>query len=279
MSEQNDTRLKSLLNTLPPGFYVDSKWLSARGVRRSSVSDYVRAGWLRHVAHGLYQRPGTAATETKQDWRVLVQSMQTMMKLPVHVGGMTALQQLGHRHYLPLGGSEPVYLYAARFPGWLDQSLVDAPLYLRKTGLFGDADLGVDEAGAPSGDADDTHREWWDWSLRLSSPERAVLEALDELPDQESFHSVDMVFQSLVTLRPRRLTALLSACRSVKVKRLFFVFAERHGHAWFKHLDASSVDLGSGDRSLVKGGRLHPLYRITVPADLFSDTEGAANGG
>lgn len=279
MNEQNDTRLKSLLNTLPPGFYVDSKWLSARGVRRSSVSDYVRSGWLRHVAHGLYQRPGTAATETKQDWRVLVQSMQTMMKLPVHVGGMTALQQLGHRHYLALGGSEPVYLYATRFPGWLDQSLVDAPLHLRKTGLFGDADLGVDEAGAPSGNAEDTHREWWDWSLRLSSPERAVLEALDELPDQESFHSVDVVFQSLVSLRPRRLTALLSACRSVKVKRLFFVFAERHGHVWFKHLDASSVDLGSGDRSLVKGGRLHPLYRITVPADLLSDTEGAASGG
>lgn len=77
----------------------------------------------------------------------------------------------------------------------------------------------------------------------------------------------------------RRLTALLSACRSVKVKRLFFVFAGRHGHAWFKHLDADSVDLGSGGHSLVKGGRLHPLYNITVSQDLMSDKEGAANGG
>ncbi len=278
MNEQKEARLKSLLNTLPPGFYVDSKWLTARGVRRSSVADYVRSGWLRHVAHGLYQRPGTAPAETKQDWRVLVQSMQTMMKFHIHVGGMTALQQLGHRHYLALGGSEPVYLYAARFPGWLDQSLVDAPLYLRKTALFGGADLGVDEAGAPSGSADDT-REWWEWSLRLSSPERAILEALDELPDQENFHSVDVVFQSLVSLRPRRLMALLTACRSVKVKRLFFVFAARHGHAWFKHLDPKGVDLGSGDRSLVKGGRLHPLYRITVPHDLFSNSEDAPDDG
>lgn len=279
MDEQKDTRLKSLLNNLPPGFYVDSKGLTARGVRRSSAADYVRSGWLRHVAHGLYQRPGTAPAETKQDWRVLVQSMQTIMKLPVHVGGITALQQLGHRHYLALGGSEPVYLYAPRFPGWLDQSLVDAPLHLRKTGLFGGADLGIDEASTSSGEADGPRRDWWDWSLRLSSPERAILEALDELPDQESFHSVDVVFQSLVNLRPRRLTALLTACKSVKVKRLFFVFAERHGHAWFKHLDRESVDLGSGDRSLVKGGRLHPIYRITVPHDLLNDNEGAASGG
>jgi len=279
MDEQKDTRLKSLLNTLPSGFYVDSKGLTARGVRRSSVADYVRSGWLRHVAHGLYQRPGTAPAETKQDWRVLVQSMQTIMKLPIHVGGITALQQLGHRHYLALGGSEPVYLYAPRFPGWLDQSLVDAPLHLRKTGLFGGADLGIDEASTSSGEADGPRRDWWDWSLRLSSPERAILEALDELPDQESFHSVDVVFQSLVNLRPRRLTALLTACKSVKVKRLFFVFAERHGHAWFKHLDRESIDLGSGDRSLVKGGRLHPVYRITVPHDLLNDNEGAASGG
>src|SRR5690606_23122606 len=100
MNEQKRERLKGLLNTLPPGFYVDSKWLSARGVRRSSASDYVRSGWLRHVAHGLYQRPGTAPAGRKQDWRVLVQSMQMMMMLPVHVGGMTALKQLGYRHYL-----------------------------------------------------------------------------------------------------------------------------------------------------------------------------------
>ncbi len=90
--------------------------------------------------------------------------------------------------------------------------------------------------------------------MRMSSPERAIMEMIDELPKEESFHDVDTLFQSLSNLRPRKLSELLQDCRSVKVKRLFLVFAERHGHAWRKHLDLANVDLGSGDRSIVKGG-------------------------
>ena len=108
----------------------------------------------------------------------------------------------------------------------------------------------------------------WRWPMRLSSPERAILEALDELPNHESFHNIDMIFQGLTNLRPRRLTSLLQACRSVKVKRLFFVFADKHKHAWLNHVDKAAVDLGSGPRALTKGGKLHPDYQVYVPADL-----------
>lgn len=48
-----------------------------------------------------------------------------------------------------------------------------------------------------------------DWPLVASTPERALLEMLDELPGQESFHVADMMMQSLNTLSPRRLQALL----------------------------------------------------------------------
>lgn len=57
--------------------------------------------------------------------------------------------------------------------------------------------------------------------MPMSSPERAILEMLDELPKGKSFHKVDVVFESLA------LTTLLAQCRSVKTKRLFFVYAER----------------------------------------------------
>jgi hypothetical protein len=77
-----------------------------------------------------------------------------------------------------------------------------------------------------------------------------------------------MVFEGMVNLRPKMLTTLLTRCRSVKVKRLFFVYADKHAHAWLKHIDRSQIDMGRGDRALVPGGRLHPIYRITVPADL-----------
>jgi hypothetical protein len=107
----------------------------------------------------------------------------------------------------------------------------------------------------------------WDWGLTMSTPERAILEAMDELPDHESFHTLDMVFESLTTLRPRLLSDLLQSCRKIKVKRLFFVFADRHDHPWRKRIDLQTFDLGSGDRALVRGGKIHPRYRIMVPDD------------
>jgi hypothetical protein len=69
-------------------------------------------------------------------------------------------------------------------------------------------------------------------------------------------------------LSPRRLQALLTDCRSVKVKRLFFWFAERHNHAWLQNLDRAGIDLGKGKRMLVRGGKFDPKYNITVPENL-----------
>lgn len=102
----------------------------------------------------------------------------------------------------------------------------------------------------------------------VSTPERAVLELLDELPERATFHDIDMIMEGLSTLSPARLQALLADCHNVKVKRLFFHFADRHNHAWLKRLDRKKIDLGTGKRMLVKGGRYDPKYMITVPKDL-----------
>jgi hypothetical protein len=58
---------------------------------------------------------------------------------------------------------------------------------------------------------------------------------------------------------------LLEKCTSVKVKRLFLHLAELHRHPWVRQLDPTKVDLGSGKRALVPGGKLDPKYLITVP--------------
>jgi hypothetical protein len=149
---------------------------------------------------------------------------------------------------------------------------MDAPLVPRGPNLFNNPELGLmenDTGSAPTLP--------WGWSLRLSSPERAILEALDELPDHESFHNLDMVFQGLATLSPRRITALLDSCRKIKVRRLFFVYADRHKHPWRERLNPDEFDLGSGDRALAKGGKIHPRYRIMVPQEFIS-TEGESVG-
>ena len=115
-----------------------------------------------------------------------------------------------------------------------------------------------------------TAQPWgqWEWPLTLSTPERAVLELLDELPGRESFHQVDKLIEGLPNLSPRRMEQLLANCRSVKVNRLFFFFADRHRHAWVKHIDKKAVNLGKGKRMLVKGGKMDRVYQITVPEDL-----------
>jgi hypothetical protein len=77
-----------------------------------------------------------------------------------------------------------------------------------------------------------------------------------------------MLMEGLSSLSPARLQPLLADCQNIKVKRLFLFFAERHNHAWLKHLDRAAIDLGRGKRMLVKGGRYDRTYMITVPGDL-----------
>ena len=49
----------------------------------------------------------------------------------------------------------------------------------------------------------------------------------------------------------------------IKVKRLFFVFADKHGHTWLEHIDQAAIDLGPGPRAVVKGASCTPLNRFT----------------
>jgi hypothetical protein len=111
-------------------------------------------------------------------------------------------------------------------------------------------------------------RDRRDWPLVMSSPERAILEVLDEVPQKETFHQADVLIDGLRNLSPRRLRSLLVRCRSIKVKRLFLWFAERHEHVWLKSLSREGIDLGRGKRMLVRGGKLDPKFNITVPENI-----------
>lgn len=265
MRGQKQSNLQRLLESVPPGFIVDSVWMEAKGIGRRSAYAYVKGGWLERLAHGVFRRPVPRARSSDSvDWQSCVLSLQHIMEYPVHVGGMTALALQGYRHYLPLGSNAPLWLYGAAIPNWLSKLSLDAPLELRRLSLFTDPVIGLIEErdDQESGNAAASS---WNWPIRMSTPERAIFEALDELPHRESFDNLDMVFEGLMTLRPKLLDALLRDCRKIKVRRLFFVFADRHGHAWRKRLDPDDFDLGRGDRALIKGGRIHPRYRIVVP--------------
>lgn len=267
MNTVKTQKLKNVLDTVPPGFLVDANWLTGQGIAYETFRDYVKRGWLHRIARGVFIRPEAGVGGQSQiDWQVGLLSLQHIMGRQLHVGGPTALAQQGYGHYVPLGAVPAVWVYGADVPVWLSRIPLNAPIVTRSLSLFADMALGVHRPTEPTPQRD--------WELVMSTPERAILEALDALPEDESFHTIDMIFEGLTTLRPRLLSQLLTSCRKIKVKRLFFVFADRHNHAWNKQLDASEFDLGAGDRALVKGGKIHPTYRIMVPPE-FTQTEGS----
>jgi|APTNR8051073442_1049403.scaffolds.fasta_scaffold02340_8 hypothetical protein len=280
VAEQKHSHLNRLEKDLPEGLVVDAAWLEQRGIASNLRAYYVKSGWLEQPARGIYRRPrGTLS------WQQAVISLQTLLlKVPLFVGGRTALELQGFAHYLTQE-TKTIHLYGpGKPPGWLGKlSLPQSFKYHSSKTLFrndpitfGLGSLAWDinsgtgrDMGRLQGGSLDTIR-WgqWDWPLTLSKPERAYLEMLDELPRHESFHQADMFMQGAANFSPRRLQNLLGDCASVKVKRLFFFFADRHRHTWLKRLDKEAVDLGKGKRSLVRGGRFDPVYQITVPEEL-----------
>jgi hypothetical protein len=43
--------------------------------------------------------------------------------------------------------------------------------------------------------------------------------------------------------------------------------AEKHEHNWLKELQLEKINLGSGNRVIVKNGVLNKKYNITVPRE------------
>ena len=297
MNRKRMSRLVPLVNTIPPGFVVDAAWLKRQRFDPKSIYRYEKGGWLRKMTRGVYRLPPPPeGFSREEDWQSVVTSIQWIMGYRVHLGGLTSMAMRGHEHYLRLGGPYPVHLYGT-VPSWLPRlRLESADFRVHSCSLFGGDLLGIENSphikygvpltlfddaspgngekdkapGTPHGVADGPPPGRLMWPAHVSSDERAVLEAINDLPRHGTFDNLDKVFESLYDLRPKLLAALLRICRSVKVRRLFFVFADRHGHDWLGELDKTAVDFGSGPRALVKGGKLHPTYRIYVPEEMLA---------
>jgi len=277
MGSQTQGKLNWLQHTLLEGLVVDSSWLERHGVSRQLRRKYVMHGWLLPLARGVYCRSPLPDMLSSVPWQQLVISLNALQNLPVAAGARTALEIQGFNHYVSSGGLREAHLYAnEELPGWVSRVPVDTKLILHNARkLFRNRDVPAyftkgDAAPRPPEDSGFTGQSWgrWKYPLTVSTPERAILELLNEVPRQETFHQADVLMEGLRNLSPRRLKALLSDCRSVKAKRLFFWFAERHNHAWLQKIDRSGIDLGKGKRMLVRGGKLDTKYNITVPEKL-----------
>ena len=287
--EQIRNKLNRLQRLVPDGLLADAAWLTAMDYPSPLRSRYLERGWLERVARGLFRRParrpGLEHVATPLHWQHVVVSLQMVMGSKQAVGGRTALELEGYGHYLPTGGAaREVHLYGDEPPpNWLRNLRLASPFVLHKAAaLFPDEPVAkamkacmAALAEGRGTDLDAAHGSFvWrqlgdsDWGCLMSTPERAAFELLDEVPLRETFGQADELMEGLVDLNPRRVRRLLLGCRSVKVKRLFLWFAERHAHAWFKRVDVEGVNLGKGKRQLALQGKLEPKYLITVPVGM-----------
>lgn len=237
---------------LPYGQLATRQWLLAQGVEVYQIDNALKAKKLEGLAYGVLARPGVPV-----EWQGVAASLRRIFETPVYVGGSSALAQHGLAHYIQL--QTAIDLYSPQpAPSWLEKiSCGTALRWHRTTQIWDTEKLLLANSLKPVA----LHRGHW----LLASPEQAYLELLAKVPRVTSFEQADNIMQGLVNLSPKRLDALLHACKHVLAKRLFFFFADRYQHAWRNKLEPQNYDLGSGKRAVVESGKLNKTYQITVP--------------
>ena len=183
--------------------------------------------------------------------------MQQVNRKSLHVGAETALNLQGFAHYLRLKREKQIFVFTeSPVPSWVKSVPLDSSLQFVHKKLFIKQEItGLTKMPSPIKN----------WQLILSTPERAILEALLFVKDTYSFTFAAELMEGLTTLRPQIVASLLKRCKHIGVKRLFMFLAEYYNHPWLGKIEKQSLELGHGQRVIVTGGKLDKKYLITVP--------------
>jgi Transcriptional regulator, AbiEi antitoxin, Type IV TA system/Transcriptional regulator, AbiEi antitoxin N-terminal domain len=243
--------------SLPYGVVVQSSWLNARGYSLDLQRRYRKSQWLKAIGPGAMVRYGDTVS-----YEGGIYALQ-QSRLHVHPGGRTALSLLGRAHYLELAPNK-VFLFGGKdetLPAWFQKHDWGKDLDYHQTSFL-PADIGL------------TVYELKNFSINISSAERAMMECLYLTPQKQDIMECYELMQGLNSLRPKSVQALLEQCRSVKVKRLFLYMAEKAKHDWLQYINLEKIDLGKGKRSILKNGVYSAKYQITIPKELHDDDSG-----
>jgi Transcriptional regulator, AbiEi antitoxin, Type IV TA system/Transcriptional regulator, AbiEi antitoxin N-terminal domain len=252
MDSRESMKINHLLQVWPAGTVALHAFLAQHGVSRKLAEQYRKGGWIDTIGVGAFVRRGHPV-----GWEGALYALQTQAEKAIHPGGRTALELRGAAHYLRLGPKRRIDLFGppgVRLPRWLLQHQWGVQLRYFGSSLLPDK-LGL------------TENSFGAFSLAISSPERAMLEVLDGVPDVTAFEEARQLMEGLPTLRPKLLQQLLEHCTSVKVKRICLYLADATKMPWRDALKESRIDLGAGKRQVVVGGQLNTRYGITVPRE------------
>jgi hypothetical protein len=254
-------RRKEVFRLVPEGSLATRNWLQAHEVSNHAIDNLIKSQQLETVKNGIYKREGS-----KVAWGDVVYFLQSRYAADLTIGGISSLELQKLSHYLPIANHRTIHLYGMdNLPAWVN-TVTDDTQFLKHSlrNLLGQAH--PKDLSDPLNNFTKTFN-WKDTKegLRISTPERALLEVLNDVPGKITFEHADQLMQGLTNLSPRSLQQLLETCNNIKVRRLFFWFAERQNYTWLAKISKAHIDLGSGNRVIAREGRLNKKYQITIP--------------
>jgi len=228
MATIGQSKLNRLYAQTVTGAPVTSEDLADLGISADLAVHYVRAGWLNRLARGVFVRPGEAPG-LHPSLRLLERTVPGF-----HVGGKTALNWYGVRHYV--AQQETLHFYGsvtAKLPAWFVERF---PAEYHRKRLFTESPDKLLHV-APFEDRAD--------GPRVSAPERAMLELLSEVGVRQPLQEARELMESAYNLRADVLRELLKCCTSVKTVRLCLQLGREFSLPWIKKLDPAELPTGS----------------------------------
>lgn len=222
------SKLNSLYTRLTPGSPLTSEDLAALGISADLAVHYVRAGWLSRLARGVYCKPN----DTLALHPSLVLLERTFEGL--HVGGKSALDWYGVRHYLTQQTTLHLYGWTAgRLPSWFTERF---PAEYHRKRLFDEKPGALLHVGP---------FEKRNGAPQVSAPERALLEVLSEVGVRQPLQEARELAESTYSLRADVLRELLKRCTNVKTVRLCLQLGKELSLPWVAKLDPAQLPTGS----------------------------------
>jgi len=206
--------IKNLYAAIPHGAPFDLESLALQNVSAKQASQYVKSGWLVRLGQGVYAYPSDHL-----DAPACIRLLQA--KCPgLHIGGKSALDLHGVRHNLAFR-KKWVLWGESRFilPEWFTSRFRARFVHTR---IFDwqSSSLNAETISTPAGALE---------NLKVSVPERAVLELLSDVGIHQDLEEARNLFDGLRNLRTDLLGHLLASCTSVKTVRLFLTWARETG--------------------------------------------------
>lgn len=229
----NEGILRKLILKTPQDFCYTYSFFKRNNITPDMVSGYVKSGWLKKIDHSLYcksfNKPNIVyACISESDF---------------HIGGLTAIERRGASHYLRQNNKCYLYTNKKRLPKWVKSENFSLDIETIHHNVF-NSKFGINDG--------------------VSCLERAIIEMVHMAPKFHTINECSLIIGGLSTLRPKYVQTLLESCNTIKTKRLFLYLAKKEGWGWYSKLNESKIDLGSGKRSIIKGGKLDANYNIVV---------------